>query len=81
MKLQPKTLVALKFSRCFILQIKAHLFVCLFVCVGPGNSSDGSPIIFRELAQAQEVALVPLYQVLPVEFRHEPGIGEGNKHS
>ena len=23
---------------------------------------------FRELAQAQEVALVPLYQVLPVEF-------------
>ena len=30
--------------------------------------------IFRELAQAQEVALVPLYQVLPVEFRHEPGI-------
>ena len=36
---------------------------------------------FRELAQAQEVALVPLYQVLPVEFRHEPWIGEGNKHS
>ena len=29
---------------------------------------------FRELAQAQEVALVPLYQVLPVEFRHEPGL-------
>ena len=36
---------------------------------------------FRELAQAQELALVPLYQVLLVEFRHEPRIGEGNKHS
>ena len=31
---------------------------------------------FRELAQAQEVVLVPLYQVLLVEFRHEHGIGK-----
>ena len=48
------------------------LFVCLFVW------ALEIPVMvlpfFRELAQAQEVALVPLYQVLPVEFRHEPGL-------
>ena len=48
------------------------MFVCLFVW------ALEIPVMvlpfFRELAQAQEVALVPLYQVLPVEFRHEPGL-------
>ena len=34
-------------QRCFVAigsQVPLCLFVCLFVCVGPGNSSDGSPI-------------------------------------
>ena len=48
------------------------MFVCLFVW------ALEIPVMvlpfFRELAQAQEVALVPLLQVLPVEFRHGPGL-------
>ena len=44
---------------------------CLFVCVGP-RIPDGIPVMgcpLRDLTSSPEVH-VPLYQTLPVEFRH-----------
>ena len=46
------------------------VFVC-FVCVGP-RIPDGIPVMgcpLRDLTSSPEVH-VPLYQTLPVEFRH-----------
>ena len=48
---------------------KTHLFVWALEIPVMGH-----PIFSGIQPQAQEVALVPLYQVLPVEFRHEPGL-------
>ena len=47
------------------------LFYGLFVCVGP-RIPDGIPVMgcpLRDLTSSPEVH-VPLYQTLPVEFRH-----------